>query len=154
VVNNAVVARVLADDKGRASGVQYFDRVTKEEHKVSARVVIVAALAIDSTRILLNSKSAAWPNGIGNSSDVIGRYLTEQIRFHMYGFLPELIGGKTQNDDGIGGEHIYMPRFNHRDGRKRDYLRGYGMQFWAAAQARERPSPRTSRASAWISRRR
>src|SRR5437899_376177 len=130
IIDNAVVARVLVDDKGRASGVQYFDRVTKEEHKVSARVVIVAASAIDSTRILLNSKSAAWPNGIGNSSDVIGRYLTEQIRFHMYGYLPELVGGKTQNDDGIGGEHIYMPRFNHRDGRKRDYLRGYGMQFW------------------------
>ena len=34
------------------------------------------------------------------------------------------------NDDGIGGEHIYMPRFNHRDGRKRDYLRGFGCQFW------------------------
>ena len=42
----------------------------------------------------------------------------------------ELIGAPVQNDDGIGGEHIYMPRFNHRDGRKRDYLRGYGMQFW------------------------
>jgi choline dehydrogenase-like flavoprotein len=130
VVNNAVVARVLVDDKGRANGVQYFDRNTKEEHKISARVVVVAASTIDSTRILLNSKSSAYPNGIGNSSDVIGRYLTEQIRFHMYGFLPELMGGKTQNDDGIGGEHIYMPRFNHRDGRKRDYLRGYGMQFW------------------------
>jgi choline dehydrogenase-like flavoprotein len=130
VVNNAVVARVLVDDKGRANGVQYFDRNTKEEHKISARVVVVAASTIDSTRILLNSNSSAYPNGIGNSSDVIGRYLTEQIRFHMYGFLPELMGGKTQNDDGIGGEHIYMPRFNHRDGRKRDYLRGYGMQFW------------------------
>jgi choline dehydrogenase-like flavoprotein len=130
VVNNAVVARVLVDEKGRASGVQYFDRNTKEEHTVSARVVIVAASTIDSTRILLNSKSGAWPNGIGNSSDVIGRYLTEQVRFHMYGFVPELVGAKTQNDDGIGGEHIYMPRFNHRDGRKRDYLRGYGMQFW------------------------
>jgi choline dehydrogenase-like flavoprotein len=130
VVNNAVVARVLVDGKGRASGVQYFDRITKEERQVRARVVVVAASAIDSTRILLNSKSNAHPNGIGNSSDVIGRYLTEQIRFHMYGFMPELIGGKTQNDDGIGGEHIYMPRFNHRDGRKRDYLRGYGMQFW------------------------
>jgi choline dehydrogenase-like flavoprotein len=130
VVNNAVVARVLVDDKGRANGVQYFDRNAKEEHKISARVVVVAASTIDSTRILLNSKSSAYPNGIGNSSDVIGRYLTEQIRFHIYGFLPELMGGKTQNDDGIGGEHIYMPRFNHRDGRKRDYLRGYGMQFW------------------------
>ena len=40
------------------------------------------------------------------------------------------MGGKTQNDDGIGGEHIYMPRFNHRDGRKRGYLGGFGMQFW------------------------
>ena len=35
---------------------------------------------------------ATYPNGIGNSSDVIGRYLTEQVRFHMYGFAPELIG--------------------------------------------------------------
>jgi choline dehydrogenase-like flavoprotein len=130
VVNNAVAARLLVDDKGRASGVQYFDRHTREEHKVYARVVIVAASTIDSTRILLNSKSSAWPGGIGNSSGVIGRYLTEQVRFHMYGFLPELMGAKTQNDDGIGGEHIYMPRFNHRDGRKRDYLRGFGMQFW------------------------
>jgi choline dehydrogenase-like flavoprotein len=130
VVNNAVAARVLADGKGRASGVQYFDRFTREERVVKARIVVVAASTIDSTRILLNSKSSAYPNGIANSSDVIGRYLTEQIRFHMYGFLPELMGRRTQNDDGIGGEHIYMPRFNHRDGRKRDYFRGYGMQFW------------------------
>lgn len=57
--------------------------------------------------------------------------------------MPELIGGRTQNDDGIGGEHIYMPRFNHRDGRKRDYLRGFGAQFWGcgagAAFAKELP---------------
>lgn len=130
VVNNAVAARVLADANGRASGVQYFDRITRQERTVKARVVIVAASAIDSTRILLNSKSGVYPNGIGNSSGVIGKYLTEQIRFHMYGFMPELMGGRTQNDDGIGGEHIYMPRFNHRDGRKRDYLRGFGAQFW------------------------
>jgi choline dehydrogenase-like flavoprotein len=44
--------------------------------------------------------------------------------------MPELIGGAVYDDSGIGGEHIYMPRFNHRDGRKRDYLRGFGMQFW------------------------
>jgi len=135
VMDNAVVARVLVNDEGKASGVQYFDRVTKEEHTLLARVVIVAASCIDSTRILLNSKSHAHPNGIGNSSDVVGRYLSEQIRFHMYGFLPELIGGPTQNDDGIGGEHVYMPRFNHR-GAKRDYLRGFGSQFWGSgAQA-------------------
>jgi choline dehydrogenase-like flavoprotein len=132
VIDNAVAARVLAGDDGRANGVQYFDRLTAEERKVYGRVVVVAASCIDSTRILLNSKSAAHPNGIGNSSDVIGRYLCEQIRFHMAGFIPELMGSKTRNDDGIGGEHIYMPRFNHRDGRKRDYLRGFGSQFWSS----------------------
>jgi len=130
IVDNAVVARILTDDKGLASGVQYFDRVSGKEQQVRAKVVIVAASCIDSTRILLNSKSARYPNGIGNSNDVIGRYLVEQVRFHMYGFLPELMGTKTQNDDGIGGEHIYLPRYNHADGRKRDYLRGFGMQFW------------------------
>ena len=130
IVDNAVAARILVDDNGLANGVQYFDRVTREEHKVYGKRVVVAASCIDSTRLLLNSKSQRYPNGIGNSSDVIGRYLCEQIRFHMYGFAPELMGGKTQNDDGIGGEHIYMPRFNHRGGAKRDYLRGYGAQFW------------------------
>jgi choline dehydrogenase-like flavoprotein len=97
---------------------------------VRARVVVVAASCVDSSRILLNSTSERFPNGIGNSSDVIGRYLSEQIRFHMYGFVPELMGGPVYDDSGIGGEHIYMPRFNHRDGRKRDYIRGFGMQFW------------------------
>ncbi|MCX6598125.1 MAG: GMC family oxidoreductase [Acidobacteria bacterium] len=129
VLDNAVVARVLVGDDGLANGVQYFDRTTREERRVYAKRVIVAASCIDSTRILLNSKSARYPNGIGNSSDVIGHYLTEQVRFHMYGFAPELIGTKAQNDDGIGGEHIYLPRYNHR-GAKRDYLRGFGSQFW------------------------
>jgi choline dehydrogenase-like flavoprotein len=130
IVDNAVAGQILVDDKGLANGVRYFDRHTKEERKVYAKRVVVAASCIDSTRLLLNSKSTKYPNGIGNSSDVIGRYLTEQIRFHMHGFAPELIGSKVLNDDGIGGEHIYMPRFNHRDGRKRDYLRGFGSQFW------------------------
>jgi choline dehydrogenase-like flavoprotein len=129
VVDNAVVARILVNDKGLASGVQYFDRHTKEEHLVRARRVVLGASCVDSTRILLNSKSTVYPNGIGNSNDVVGRYLAEQIRFHIYGFLPELLGGLVYNDDGISGEHVYMPRFNPAGGRK-DYLRGFGMQFW------------------------
>ena len=130
IIDNAVVARVLVDDNGLANGVQYFDRYTKAEHKVYAKRVVVAASCVDSTRILLNSKSQRYPNGIGNSNDVIGRYLTEQVRFHVQAFAPELMGKPVQNDDGIGGEHIYMPRYNHRDGKKRDYLRGFGTQFW------------------------
>src|SRR6185295_8240013 len=127
--SNAVAARILVDKKGRASGVQYFDRNSKQEYQVLGKVVVLGASCIDSTRILLNSKSDKYPNGIGNASDVIGRYLCEQVRIEAKAFLPELFGRETTNDDGIGGEHIYMPRFNHR-GKKRDYLRGFGVQFW------------------------
>ena len=48
----------------------------------------------------------------------------------------------TRNDHGIGGEHVYMPRFNHRDGRKRDYLRGFGMQFWNTGASDDRRARR------------
>lgn len=130
--SNAVVARILVDREGRANGVQYFDRHTKQERVVRGRAVVVGASCIDSTRILLNSKSNIYPAGIGNNaSGVIGKYLCEQVRFHVRAFLPQLYGQATTNDDGIGGEHIFLPRFNHR-GAKRDYLRGYGMQFWGS----------------------
>jgi choline dehydrogenase-like flavoprotein len=127
--SNAVVARILVNDKGLAEGVQYFDRQTGREERVYAKVVVMGASAVDTTRILLNSKSTAHPNGLGNGSDVIGRYLCEQLRVHVAGFLPALYGNGVQNDLGIGGEHIYMPRFNHRRSNL-NYLRGFQMQFW------------------------
>jgi choline dehydrogenase-like flavoprotein len=130
IVSNAVVARILTGDDGLARGVQYFDRRTGAERQALAKVVVVGASCVDSTRILLNSKSERHPNGIGNGSDVIGRYLCEQIRLNATGYLPALVGTPTRNDRGIGGEHIYMPRFNHLPGRGRDYLRGFGAQFW------------------------
>ncbi|HTV02978.1 MAG TPA: GMC oxidoreductase, partial [Luteitalea sp.] len=123
-------ARVLVDDKGLAKGVQYFDRKTGQERQVLGKVVVMGASCVDTTRILLNSTSTAYPNGIGNGSDVIGRYLCEQVRIHARGFMPSLYAKAATDDKGIGGEHMYMPRFNHREGRKRDYLRGFGMQFW------------------------
>ena len=127
--SNAVVARVLVDENGLAKGVQYFDRATGKEHQVLAKVVVMGASAVDSTRILLNSKSEKHPNGIGNGSDVIGRYLCEQIRVHVSGYLTTLAGKEIVHDYGAGGEHIYLPRFSHRR-EGLDFIRGYGMQFW------------------------
>jgi choline dehydrogenase-like flavoprotein len=123
IQDNAVVAHILTGPDGLATGVRYFDRHTGAERIVRGKRIILGASCVDSTRILLNSK-------IANSSGVIGNYLCEQVRFHMYGFVPELVGTKPLNDDGIGGEHIYLPRYNARDGKKRDYLRGFGSQFW------------------------
>src|SRR5262249_2939359 len=67
VIENAVAARVLSGHNGAAQDVQYFDRVTGRERTVRGRVIVVAASCIDSTRILLNSKSPRYPNGIGNT---------------------------------------------------------------------------------------
>ena len=135
--SNAVAARVLVDDKGLARGVQYFDRATGRAREVLGKVVIVAASCVDSTRILLNSTSEKFPNGIGNGSDVIGRFLTEQIRLNVKGFMPSLVGQAIVRDYGAGGEHSYMPRFNHRQPHQRDYLRGFGMQFWNTGSSGE-----------------
>lgn len=126
---NAIVSHVLTDEDGAASGVRYFERLTGAERTVTAKRVVVAASAVDSTRILLNSKSSAHPNGIGNGSDVIGRYLCEQFRFHVYAFAPQLYGRPATNDDGISGGHIYIPRFESPE-EKRDYMRGFGIQLW------------------------
>ena len=127
--SNAVVARILVDDRGLAEGVQYFDRKSGREERVYGKVVVMGASAVDTTRILLNSKSDKYPNGIGNGSDVIGRYLCEQIRVHATGYLPQLYGSATKNDRGIGGEHIYMPRFTHRR-KNLGFIRGWQTQFW------------------------
>jgi choline dehydrogenase-like flavoprotein len=143
--SNAVAARVLSDASGLASGVQYFDRHSGAERQVRGKVVVVGASCVDSTRLLLNSRSERHPNGLGNGSDVIGRYLCEQIRFHATGYLPALAGGPTRNDRGIGGEHIYMPRFNHRPGRGRYYLRGFGAQFWNTGASADGAHPGSER---------
>jgi choline dehydrogenase-like flavoprotein len=68
IISNAVVARITVDSKtGLANGVQYFHRHTKRESQVRAKVVVLGALAVDSTRILPNSKSSTYPSGIGNN---------------------------------------------------------------------------------------
>jgi choline dehydrogenase-like flavoprotein len=59
---------------------------------------------------------------------------------NVKGFLPDLYGNPRQHDEGIGGEHVYMPRFNHRPARKRDYLRGFGVQFWGTGSLDDTPS--------------
>ena len=135
--SNAVAARVLVDDRGLARGVSYFDRKTGEEREILSKVVVLGASCMDTTRILLNSRSERYPNGIGNGSDVIGRYLCEQVRINVKGVVHGLFDTPRREDKGIGGEHIYMPRFNLAAPHKRDYLRGFGMQFWNTGSSQD-----------------
>ncbi len=129
LVENAVAARIFVDEEARASGVQYFDRLTGAETVIPAKRVVLGAGCVDSTRILLNSVSRRFPDGLGNASDALGKYLCEQVRVNVHGFAPQLYGAPSRNDDGISGGHVYFPRHDTPDG-ARGYLRGFGIELW------------------------
>src|SRR6185436_5958383 len=100
---------VTVDDTGLATGVTYIDKATKRDNHVRARIVVVAASACESARILLNSKSAKFPQGLGNSSGAVGKYLTDSTGTGVTGFIPRMMSQVPHNEDGVGGAHLYMP---------------------------------------------
>ncbi|WP_431215723.1 GMC family oxidoreductase N-terminal domain-containing protein [Puia sp. P3] len=109
LVTNAMAREVLTDKEGLATGVSYINKEDMQEYQVSGRTVILAASACESARLLLNSKSPRHPNGLANSSDVVGRYLHDSTGADMGGILPHLIDRKRYNEDGVGGMHVYAP---------------------------------------------
>ena len=120
----AVAHQVLVDVEGRARGVSFFDSNTKKHYEVEARAVVLAASTVESGRILLNSKSRFHPNGIGNSSGLVGHYLMDSVKSGgMVGIVPALKSREPANEDGAGGTHITIPRFNYN--RKNNYHGGY-----------------------------
>ncbi|HLR37856.1 MAG TPA: GMC family oxidoreductase, partial [Chitinophagaceae bacterium] len=82
----------------------------------------------ESARLLLNSKSAQHPNGLANSSDVVGRYLHDSTGSSRGGIIPELFGRKRYNEDGVGGMHVYSPWW--LDNKKLSFPRGYHIEYW------------------------
>jgi len=131
LVTNAVASEILVNSKGLAHGVRYFERHSGKDIEVSGRTVIVAASCVDSIRILLNSKSTKFPGGIANDNGQVGKHFKEHVRTRsIIGLLTKLKGATTTNEDGLGGAHVYIPRFNHKW--KNNYLRGFGFQCWGA----------------------
>lgn len=129
LITHAMAREVLTDTEGQATGVSYIDTQTREEYQVRAKIVVLAASACESARLLLNSKSARHPNGLGNSSDVVGRYLTDSTGADAMGFFPQLVDMPVHNDDGVGGMHIYIPWWKEKD-RSLPFSRGYHIETW------------------------
>src|SRR6478735_6311112 len=77
ITTNAMAREVSVDENGLANGVAYIDKTTGRENHVRGRIVVLAASACESARILLNSKSSKFPQGLANSSGVVGKYLTD-----------------------------------------------------------------------------
>ena len=130
---NAMVRTVTTNKEGKATGVSYIDKTDNKEYKLKGKVVVLAASACSSARILLNSKSKQHPNGLGNTSDLIGKYLHDSTGGDMMAFIPELIDRKIYNEDGVGGMHVYSPWW--LDNKKLDFPRGYHIEVWGGLGA-------------------
>jgi choline dehydrogenase-like flavoprotein len=125
----SLVSEVLVESgSDRARGVRVIDVNTREAMDFSARVVVVGAGTLESTRILLNSRSSAHPDGLGNSSGLLGCYLSEHIMgIRGSGYIPARIGTEATLDDGRPVSP-YIPRFRNVTDRHPDFIRGYHFQ--------------------------
>ena len=133
---NSIVRHIIVDpDTGKAKGVAFVDRVTYQEQEVFGKAIIVAASTLESTRILLNSKSRQHPQGLGNSSGVLGHYLVDHFGgIGASGYFHILAGRDPVNEDGKAAG-IFIPRFRNLDQKTKHprFLRGYGFECGAGA---------------------
>lgn len=130
---HSVVHSVIYDDKkGKAIGVRVIDANTKESTEFYARVVFVNAACLNTNLILLNSTSNRFPNGLGNDSGVLGKY----VAFHNYR------GTVTASFDGYADQYYsgrrptsaMMPSFRNVYKQETDFLRGYQVHYNATRE--------------------
>jgi choline dehydrogenase-like flavoprotein len=127
VIANAMVREVLTNDEGLATGVSYINTEDMQEYQVKGKMVILGASAAESARLLLNSKSSKHPNGLANSSNVVGKYLHDSTGSGAGGWLPQLMDRKRYNEDGAGSVHIYSPWW--LGNKKLNFPRGYHIEY-------------------------
>jgi len=131
IVTDAMVAEVLLAKSGRAAGVRFIDKRSGRSREAHSRVLVLAASAFETVRILLNSKSAQFPDGLANSSGKVGRYLMNSVGSYLAGQVPLLESLPAHNEDGASGGHMYIPWWQYRPQKagKLPFPRGYHIEF-------------------------
>ena len=131
ILSNAMVREITLDESGKARGVAYIDKTTGREGEISARVVVLAAGAMESVRLLLNSKSARFPNGLANSSGRVGKYIMDTVGADLGGQVPMLESLPPLNEDGAGGAHVYSPWWLYQEQKagRLGFARGYHIEI-------------------------
>jgi choline dehydrogenase-like flavoprotein len=124
----AMAREVSVGKDGRVTGVSYIDKTTRSERRIRARAVVLGASACESARLLLNSKSTLFPQGLANSSGVVGHYLMDTTAHLVAGEFDELGRIPPHNHDGTGSVHVYIPFWKYD--RKRNYEGGYHVEIF------------------------
>lgn len=131
LITNAMAREVTLGSDGLATGVSYINKNTGADEHVRAKIVVLSASACETARLLLNSKSGKFPQGLANSSGTVGKYLTDTTGTGVSGFIPSLVDHVPHNHDGVGGMHVYMPWW--LDNKKLDFPRGYHIEVYGGA---------------------
>jgi len=120
-----VVSHVVMSEQGKAQGVYYVDRLTRAHREAHAKVVVLAASALESTRILLNSRSSRFPTGLGNSSGQLGHYLMDHFTLEgAGGLLPQFKSFEREPRGTPCG--FLIPKYaNTGKNLNKNFLRGY-----------------------------
>ena len=128
---NSIVRHIIVDtNTGKARGVALVDRVTRQEREEFARVIVLGASTLESTRIMLNSKSRQHPNGLGNSSGKLGHYLMDHFGgIFISGYFNVLADRDPVNEDGKTSG-LLVPRFRNinKETKQQRFVRGYGFE--------------------------
>jgi len=127
---NTIVREITSDADGRVQAISYIDRYTFKEGQARARIIVLCASAIETARILLNSRSGRFPQGLANSSGQVGHNLVENITSSASGYLPDFENRTVTNEDGWStGMHI-APFVNiDEKTRSKKFLRRYVMSL-------------------------
>jgi len=127
MITGAMAREVLVGADGKAQGISYIDKATRTEKRVYGRAVVLAASACESARLLLNSRSKLFPDGLANSSGQVGRNLTDSVGSDGWGYVPQMGKMPPHNHDGTGGMHLYIPWWKYD--RQNEFPRGYHVEI-------------------------
>ena len=127
IISNAHAHQVIVGKDGKARGVTFINKATGKVESVKGKAVILAAGSCETIRILLNSKSNAFPNGLANTSGLVGKYIMDTVGGSLMGHVPALENLPPHNADGAGGDHFYAPWWLYKEQKagKLDFARGY-----------------------------
>ena len=149
ILTDAMVSDIVLGKDGLASGVNFIDRTTGTSRNARARVVVLAASACETARIMLNSRSAVFPQGVANSSGKVGRYLMDTVGSSVSGQVPMLENLPPLNEDGTSGDHVYAPwwLYQEQHAGRLDFARGYHIEIGGG---RRMPGVGTMEGAEWL----
>lgn len=130
ILTSVMAREVTVNKEGKATGVVFIDKETGKEGRAKGRVVVLAASSGETVRILLNSRSSIFPNGLANRTGLVGKYIMDTVGANLGGRVPALENVPIHNEDGAGG-HVYVPWWLYGDqlAGRLGFARGYHIEF-------------------------